>query len=140
MARGSKAKFGERTTRQLRQAEIVKARLSQVFNRGDLHDAELFDKSITVTAVEITSDMKYATIYVCPLGNMDKNRILDALNREAPRLSHLVAQVMTSRSTPRLTFKLETIFDQAEHLSRLLNAPKVKQDIEKPDDDNDDEA
>ncbi len=132
MVRSShKTKFGERSTRQLRQAEIVRNRLSQIFNRGDLHDPELFDKSITVTEVQITSDMKYATVYVCPLGSIDQDSLIKALQREAPRLNHLVAQVMTSRSTPRLTFKLETIFDQASHLEELLSDPKVQLDIQK---------
>ncbi len=132
-----KVKFGARTTRQLRQAEIVRNRLSQIFSRGDLRNADLFDKSITVTEVQITSDMKYATVYICPLVAVDPNMIVEALNREAPRLNHLVAQVMTSRSTPRLTFKLETIFDQASHLEKLLNDPKVKQDITKTDNEED---
>lgn len=139
MARSSKAKFGEKTTRQLRQAEVVRNRLSQIFSRGDLRDADLFDKSITVTEVQITSDMKFATVFVCPLGAVDQERVVEALNREAPRLNHLVAQIMTSRSTPRLTFKLETIFDQASHLDALLNDPKVKRDIHQPND-GDDEA
>ncbi|MFV0321655.1 MAG: ribosome-binding factor A [Alphaproteobacteria bacterium] len=123
-----------RTTRQLKAAELVKGKLADMFSRGDFRNPALYGKSFTISDVLITPDMRFATVYIWPLAqNFDEEAILEALEKEAPRLNKAVAQILTSRSTPRLTFKLETLFDDAEYVENLFNHPKVRQDIEKPD-------
>ncbi len=131
-----RSKFGERSTRQLRMGELVKARLAEVFNRGDLHHSKLYGVSLTVTEVQLSPDMRHGDVYIWPLGEHDPEEILQALNKyEAPRLNAAVAKIMRTRSTPRLVFHLETVFDQASHLEALLQDPKIQQDLHKDDDD-----
>ncbi len=127
---GKKARFGERSTRQLRMGELVKARLADIFNRGDFHHRKLYGISLTVTEVQLSPDMRHGDVYIWPLGDdLDAQGILDALNEEAPRLNAAVAKVMTTRSTPRLTFYLETVFDQVSQLENLLSDPKIQRDL-----------
>lgn len=119
-----------RSMRQLKAAELVKGKLADIFSRGDFRNPELYGKSFTISDVLITPDMRFATVYIWPLAqNFDEKTILTALEKEAPRLNKAVAQILTSRSTPRLTFKLETLFDDAEYVESLFNHPKVRQDI-----------
>lgn len=124
-----------RTTRQLKAAELIKGKLAEIFSRGDFKNKELYGKSFTISEVQVTSDMRYATVYIWPLDrNINEAQILEALGKEAPLLNKAIAQIMTSRSTPRITFKLETVFDQAEHMEKLFSHPTVRQDIEAGDD------
>ena len=50
--------------RQLRVAELIRRQLSDVLNRGEIHDPELNRLSITVGEVRVSPDLKVATAYV----------------------------------------------------------------------------
>ncbi len=127
-----KARSKERSTRQLRMGEVVKARLAEIFNRGDFHHRRLYGRSLTITEVKLSADMRYGSVYVWPLGDdWDPQEILNALNEEAPRLNAAVAKVMTTRLTPKLTFYLETVFDQVSQLETMLSDPKIQRDLKK---------
>ena len=54
--------------RQLRVGEAIRRTLSDVLLRGEVHDPELENVSITVSEVRASPDLKHATAYVLPLG------------------------------------------------------------------------
>ncbi len=121
-----------RSTRQLKAAELVKSKLADMFSRGDFKNPNLYGETLTISEVEITSDMRYASVYILPLSKkIDTEELLEALQKEAPRFNKAVAKILTSRSTPRITFKLETLFDDVEYVENLFKHPKVQQDINK---------
>jgi len=118
--------------RPLRVGEAVRHALAEVFARGDLHDSELAGHSITVTQVSMSPDLKNARAFVMPLGGVDREAILAALNRVAPRLQGEIARRVGLRFTPRLGFKLDETFDKADRVSELLRDPVVAADLAKP--------
>ena len=67
--------------RQLRVAELVRRKLSDVLNRGDIHDPDLGRMSITVGEVRCSTDLKVATAYILPLGGGDRDAALSALRK-----------------------------------------------------------
>ena len=62
--------------RQLRVGEMIKQALSMIFLKEETKIPDLDTKSITVTEVRMSPDLKTAKIFVIPLGgkNSESNR------------------------------------------------------------------
>src|SRR6476469_10535593 len=54
--------------RQLRVGELVRHALAEMLTRGDVHDPVIEKHMITVPQVQMTPDLRLATIYLMPLG------------------------------------------------------------------------
>lgn len=115
-----------RSARQLKVGEELRHALAQVFMRHDYRIIELDGTSITVSEVRISPDLKNATAYVMPLGGKDAEIILEILNRNAAQLRHAMISRVKLRQAPQLRFKLDTTFDEAAKIERLLKGlPKT---------------
>lgn len=123
--------------RQLRVGELIRRTLSDVLLRGDVHDPDLNRHSITVGEVRTTPDLKVATAFVLPLGGVDAEGALEALNKNAPELRHLIAKGLTLKYAPELRFRLDETFDRMDDTRRILSEERVRRDIETPDEDED---
>lgn len=122
--------------RQLRVGEELRHILAELLGRGDLHDPALAGKSITVSEVRSSPDMRHATVFVMPLGGAgDVAEIVGALNHAAPYLSHEVGRRITMKFTPRLHFELDQVFSEAEHIESMLRRPDVARDLVRDDTD-----
>jgi ribosome-binding factor A len=118
--------------RQLRVGEELRHVLAEIIGRGELHDPHLAGKSITVSEVRPSPDMRHATAFVMPLGGGgDAQEIVDALNHAAHFLSHEVGRRITMKFTPTLRFELDRVFDEAQHIDSLLREPAVARDLAK---------
>lgn len=115
--------------RQLRVGEAVRHALSELLLRRELRDPALVDKSVTVSEVRVSPDMRNATAYICPLGGDDVETVLAGLTRAAPHLNGQIARMVRLRNAPRLTFVADPTFDQAEQIDRVLRAPSVARDL-----------
>ena len=120
--------------RQLRVAERIRHILAKILMEGSFHDPFLEKSSlISVTAVDIGPDLKHATAYVMPLGGKDVAQTVEALNRAAGYFRSEIAPQLDLRYTPKVTFRPDNSFDEAEHINRLLNQERVRKDLEKQD-------
>jgi ribosome-binding factor A len=125
--------------RQLRVAEQVRHLLVEILHRGHFRDPELMDAhKITVTGVEIGPDLKHATAFVMPLGGENADTFLDALNRASGFFRGELAHRMDLRYIPKVTFRLDHSFDEAERIERLLRDERVQRDLMKRDDEDGD--
>ncbi|MBT3991195.1 MAG: 30S ribosome-binding factor RbfA [Rhodospirillaceae bacterium] len=106
--------------RQLRVGEELRHVISQVIERGDLHDPDLAGVSITVSEVRISPDLGNATIFVTRLGGGQAAEMIEALGRAAPFLRRQVAEKVHLRRVPNLIFEADTSFDYAEHIGHIL--------------------
>jgi len=132
----SRSKGKPPSQRQLRVGEELRHVLAELLGRGDLHDPALAGKSITVSEVRSSPDMRHATVFVMPLGGAgDVSEIVGALNHAAPYLSHEVGRRITMKFTPRLRFELDQVFNEAEHIESMLRRPDVARDLVKDDTD-----
>ena len=77
------------------------------------------------------ADLKLATVYVMPLGGNDVKPVVEALARNKKYLRAAVAAALNLRYAPDLRFKEDKTFEEATRIDRLLDSPKVRQDIEK---------
>ena len=107
--------------RQLRVAEEVRHVLARVIERDELHDPALAGVSITISEVRISPDLKNATAFVLPLGGGDAVPLVQALSRAAPFLRWRIAQEITLRHVPALSFQADPSFDEAQRIQELLN-------------------
>lgn len=97
--------------------------------RGDLRDPDLAGVSVTVSEVRIGPDLHNATVFVTPLGGGNAAAVVAALNRAAAWLRGQVGREVRLRHTPALNFALDSSFDQATSIDRLLEQPHVTRDI-----------
>lgn len=126
--------------RQLRVGELIRRTLSDVLNRGDIHDPELNRMSITVGEVRCSPDLKVATAYVMPLmGSVPVEEAIAALARNKAELRHHVSAQLTLKYAPDLRFRPDGTFDQLDETRRIFSDEKVRRDVATPDTD-DDEA
>ena len=115
--------------RQLRVGEELRHILAELFERGDMRDPDLRDASITVTAVDVSPDLRNATAFVMPLGGQDEARLLAAMRRAAPRFRARVSERAGLRYAPEIRFEIDKTFEEADKIGALLRRPDVARDI-----------
>ncbi len=125
---------GEPSQRMLRVAELIRHAMSELLSRGDIVDPVLEKHVITVASVRMSPDLKLATIYVLPLGSGDVNVIIEALDNHRKFLRTEVARRVNLKFAPDIRFRHDTGFDTHSKIDAILNSPKVKQDLEKDQD------
>ena len=118
------------TQRQLRVGELVRRTLSDVLNRGDIHDPDLNRLSITVGEVRTSPDLKVATAYVMPLGGKNREEALELLKRNKAELRRAVSKNLTLKFAPDLRFRIDETFDQMDETRRLFSDDVVRRDVE----------
>ena len=116
----SAGRGGLRTQRQLRVGELVRRVLIEILDRGGVRDPDLAGVSLTVSEVEVSPDLRAATVWVMPLGGVGQNDVIAGLSRAAPFLRTQVARRLTLRHVPRLMFRIDTAFDAAGQINDLL--------------------
>ena len=117
--------------RQLRVGEEVRHILVDIFKRGK-SGCELLDMhSLTVTEVRLSPDLRKGTVFVMSLGGRHLDKIIDELKNHGRYFTHEVARKLTTKTTPRLSFKADDSFEEAHKIESLLRNPKVAQDLKK---------
>ena len=117
--------------RMLRIGELIRHKVAEMLARGEIHDDVLAGHVITIPEVRISPDLKVATVYVMPLGGKDIKPVIDALTRNRKYIRTEVAHTLNLRYAPDLRFLEDKTFEEATRIDRLLDSPKVRQDVEK---------
>ena len=118
-----------RSVRLLRVGEQVRHVLSELLQRGDVHDDVLQSHLVSITEVRMSPDLRHATVFVKPLLGQDEEAVLKALRQNTAYLQREVAQRLGLKFAPKLQFHADESFDEAERIDRLLNDPKVARDL-----------
>jgi ribosome-binding factor A len=124
--------------RQLRVGELVRHAMSDILMRGEVHDPELESANVTVPEVQMSPDLRHATIYVMPLGGGDAQKAVAALDRNGRYLRGAVAKRVDLRLAPELHFRVDNRFDTGARIDALLRSPEVRRDLEPRNGDQDD--
>jgi ribosome-binding factor A len=86
----------------------------------DLADPRI--EGVTVLSVEVTGDLRNATVYVTVMGPEPKRRLaLRGLQHAAGFLQSKIAARLQTRFTPILTFKLDDGVKKSVEMSRLID-------------------
>lgn len=116
-------------SRPLKVGETVRHALSQILQRGEVYDIELARHNVTVTEVRMSPDLAHAHVFVVPLGGIGGEAMLAALKTCAPRIRTALAHAIKLRHVPQLHFQMDTSFDHADNIQRIMNDPAVARDI-----------
>ena len=114
--------------RQKKVSEEIKHHLALALARGDLPVVRnpsgngflSFSTPITVTKVEVSPDLKHVTTYIMPLGGLDQERALTFVRLQRWYLRKYLGTKIQLRHTPDLHFQLDSSFDEAERIHKML--------------------
>ena len=88
---------------------------------GDLLEKKVSDPRldfVTITAVEVSPNLRQAHIYVSTLG--DQQEAMKGFDHAASFLRRELASRLALRYMPELTFHLDTSLQRGEHIFQLL--------------------
>jgi ribosome-binding factor A len=119
-----------RSVRLLRVGEQVRHVLSELLQRGDVHDEVLQSHLVSITEVRMSPDLRHATVFVKPLLGSDEAEVLAALKKHVRYLKGEVAKRVNTKYAADLKFIADESFDEGGRVDRLLRDPKVAQDLE----------
>ena len=115
------SKFGKPTSqRQLRVGELIKQALSMIFLREETKIPNLDTKSITVTEVRMSPDLKTAKVFVIPLGGKDMDNVINKLKEFSFVIRKVLSKKITVKFMPKVFFVNDDSFDYAEKIENLI--------------------
>ena len=86
----------------------------------NVKDPRLTATMLTITGVETTSDLRYAKVYVSPLGQVDEKELKKGLKSVSGYLRHALGERLNLRYTPELIFELDHSIAHGAHIARLI--------------------
>ena len=120
----------QQSVRVLKVGERVRHILAELLARGEAHDETLTAHAVSVTEVRMTPDLRNAAAYVKPLLGEDETAVLQALRMNTAFFQREVARRLGLKFAPRLQFRTDESFDEADRIERLLSDPRVARDLE----------
>ena len=120
-----------RSVRLLRVGEQVRHVLSDLLQRGEVHDDTLSSHVVSITEVRMSPDLRHATVFVKPLLGQDEEAVLKALRQNTAFLQREVAHRVRTKYAARLKFIADESFDAGSHIDEILRSEHVSQDLEK---------
>ena len=76
----------------------------------------------SITDVDLSADLRHAKVFVSVMGEPEEQRAtLAGLNHATGYLRHELAQRLTVRHTPDITFRLDESIARGAHLLDLIN-------------------
>ena len=100
----------------------MKKELSQVLR--EVKDPRLTDAFISITAVEVTGDLKFAKVYYSAMMG-DKKEIAKGLKSSAGYIRREIARRLNLRMTPEFSFYEDHSIEHGAHISKLLNGIEI---------------
>lgn len=122
--------------RQGRLGEEIKKIISELLLRG-LKDPRL-SAMISVTAVEVTSDGSYATVYLSVLGldpdeekaKLQQEETLEAMKSARGFIRKEIGRQIKLRHVPDLIFKIDKSMEYGRHISKIIDGLDIRHDEE----------
>jgi ribosome-binding factor A len=119
-----------RSQRQLRVGEEIRHALTDVMREAHFRDPDLQGVNVTITEVQVSPDLKNATVFVMTLGGEDLTKTLSALKRAGAFLRSELAHRIQLRYAPSLKFEADATFDYAAKIDAALHRPEVARDLD----------
>jgi ribosome-binding factor A len=119
--------------RQLRVGELVRHAVAEMLARGDVHDPVIESHLITIPEVQVTPDLRLATIFVMPLGGKDAEEVIAAFERNKKYLRAEIAHAINLKFAPDIRFRFDDRFEEVRRIDELLRSPAVRRDLDDPD-------
>ena len=87
---------------------------------------------ITLTNVDVSSDLKNSTIFFTSLNSKSSNsELLNKLNQHASYFRHEISKLLKSKTVPSLSFKYDKSAERGQRLSNIIEAISNKNEENK---------
>ncbi len=124
--------FGLMYKRSDRVSDMIREVICEMLLR-DLNDPRL--ESITLTGVELTSDLRLATVYFSARGSVPREEAaLHGFQSSAGYIKKKLGRELRLRYTPDLIFKVDRSFEYGTKIDRLIQTIKEEKDGTPPED------
>ena len=120
----------QQSVRVLKVGERVRHILSELLARQEVHDDTLSAHAVSVTEVRMTPDLRTAAAYVKPLLGAEEDDVVKALRRNTAFFQREVAKRLGLKFAPKLKFRPDESFDEADRIEKLLTDPRVARDLD----------
>ncbi len=115
----------QRIDRTRRVGELIKRALPNIIRE---HSAEWGFGLISITAAEVTRDLKNVRVYVTLLGDpADQKNATSMLNQDAKYFRKQLSSELNLRHTPTIEFQYDTSVEHGVRLSRLIDGLGVSE-------------
>lgn len=122
-----------RSHRSERMGEEIRKIISGMLMRGSLKDPGFSESMISVSAVDVTGDGSYATVYISalPLGRQaepqeDRKRIAAAFERSAGHIRTELGKNLKARRVPELAFRFDESLEYGAKMDAILDRLEIK--------------
>jgi len=116
--------------RQFRYAELIRSLISECLIKEDFYDQDIQYRSITVSYVKMSKDLKIANAYIMPLGGENQENLLNNINQKKNIFQNYLSKAkLKSKFTPKINFYIDDMFNEAEKIEKLLLDEKVLRDL-----------
>ena len=119
----------QKSSRNLRVAEIIRKAVSEVLLKNELPLNPNFQFPLSVIRTEMSSDLRIAYVYVNTHENLEKEEIINRLDSCRKYISKEVNQLISLKFVPKLIYRNDPVIDQYDQISKLLEIKKVKNDL-----------
>ncbi len=93
----------------------------------EVKDPRVSGAFISVTAVDVTPDLKFAKVYYSAMMG-DKKEVAKGLKSSAGFIRRQLAQRLNLRMTPELTFFEDHSIEHGAHISKILNSIEISEE------------
>lgn len=94
----------------------------------EVKDPRVNKSMVSVTAADVSPDLKYAKIYFSVLGDTDRSEIMAGLKSASGFIRKQIAARLNLRQTPELNFIPDDSIEYGANIARLLK--QVEDDLD----------
>ena len=83
---------------------------------------------ISVMAVDTTTDLRYAKVFISILDKSDEQQVMRGLKSASGWLRRELGNAMKLRYTPELVFEVDHSIEYGAHINQVINSLDIKHD------------
>ena len=116
----------EPSQRQIRFSEVIRGIISDAIKKNSILNGEIELGSVTVSFVNLSRDLRIASVFIMPLGGQKKEKILDLINANKHVFQKAISrEKLNIKYIPKIKFYLDDTFDEAQKIEKLLLNKKL---------------
>ena len=96
----------------------------------EVKDPRINQGMLTITHVDVTSDLRYAKVYLSVMGDFDEKQMLKGLKSCSGWLRRELGASLSLRYTPELSFILDDSITYGAHINEIISGLDIKADDE----------
>jgi len=94
----------------------------------NIKDPRVQQGMISVTAVDTTSDLRHAKVYLSVFGLNSEAEFMKGLKSASGYLRHELGQSLSLRYTPELQFELDKSLERGARISSILSGLEIEEE------------